>query len=106
MPRTSAPTLVALVSLVTSAATGTPLHAQDTRDTHDARRADTVSRRALAPGVAYRHVVDPRGPWDVHVVRVDLRRADLAVRAARARDSLRGRERVSELARRATTGGT
>src|SRR6476661_4172612 len=100
MPRTPAPTFVARFAC---AVTCLALHAARTR-AQGPGSADTVARRLLAPGVTYRHVVDARGPWDLHVVRVDLRRADVAVRAARARDSLRGRERVSEMARRATAG--
>ena len=61
----------------------------------------TVETRALAPGVTYRRLSDPRGPWEMHVVRVDLRRAPVTLAAAHARDSLRGRERTSDIARRA-----
>lgn len=70
-----------------------------------APRADTAAARTLAPGATYRHVVDPRGPWALHVVRVDLRQATLAVRHARAHDALRGRERTSEMVRRAVAAG-
>ena len=70
-----------------------------------AQRVDTTAARTLAPGVAYRSFVDARGPWVVHLVRVDLRRADLEVRAARAHDSLRSRERVTDMVRRATIAG-
>lgn len=61
--------------------------------------------RELAPGVSYWHSVDARGPWSIHVVRVDLRRAAVDLRAARAGNTLRGRERTSEMARRASAGG-
>lgn len=70
-----------------------------------AQRSDIVASRALAPGVRYHQHTDPRGPWRVSVVRIDLRRADLELRHARAHDSLRGRERTTEMARRAGTGG-
>jgi hypothetical protein len=70
-----------------------------------AQRVDTIAARTLAPGVAYRSVVDSRGPWVVHLVRVDLRRTDLEIRVARAHDSLRSRERTTDMVRRATTGG-
>jgi hypothetical protein len=73
-----------------------PMHAQ---------RTDTIAARDLAPGVAYRRIADARGPWVLHLLRVDLRRADLALRHARAHDSLRGRERTSEMVRRATAAG-
>ena len=42
-----------------------------------AQRVDTTAARTLAPGVAYRSFIDARGPWVVHLVRVDLRRADI-----------------------------
>jgi hypothetical protein len=71
-----------------------------------AQRADTTAARTVAPGVAYRRFVDARGPWVVNLVRVDLRRADLALRHARAHDSLRSRERTTEMVRRASAAGT
>ena len=71
----------------------------------DAQRAEPGATRSLAPGVTYRKLVDGRGPWVVYVLRVDLRRADLAVRHARAHDSLRGRERTSDMVRRTTGAG-
>ncbi len=70
-----------------------------------AQRGDTVATRRLAPGVTYSSIVDPRGPWTMHLVRVDLRRGDLAIRAARAQGQLRGRERTSEMSRRAEVDG-
>jgi hypothetical protein len=70
-----------------------------------AQASDTLAARELSAGVGYRHFVDKTGPWNVHLVRVDLRRADIEVRPARARDQLKGRERVSDMARRAAVGG-
>ncbi len=70
-----------------------------------AQRADTTAARSLAPGAAYRSFVDARGPWVVHLVRIDLRRTDLEIRPARAHDSLRSRERTTDMVRRATTSG-
>ncbi|MBL0173585.1 MAG: phosphodiester glycosidase family protein [Gemmatimonadaceae bacterium] len=61
--------------------------------------------RELAPGVSYRHVADARGPWSIHVVRVDLRRAAVDLQAARAGATLRGRERTSAMASRVSTAG-
>ncbi|MEQ1689967.1 MAG: phosphodiester glycosidase family protein [Gemmatimonas sp.] len=69
----------------------------------DAQPASAV--RELARGVSYWHVADARGPWRMHVVRVDLRRASIELRAARAGDQLRGRERTSAMARRVSTAG-
>ena len=59
--------------------------------------------RELAPGVSYTHSVDVRGPWSMHVVRIDLQRADIELRAVRAREQLRGRERPTEMVRRSTS---
>jgi hypothetical protein len=75
-----------------------PAHAQ-------AHRTDTLVARVVAPGVTYREITDRRGPWVMHVLRVDLRRADLAIRHVRAHDQLRGRERTSDMARRLQTEG-
>jgi hypothetical protein len=68
-------------------------------------QADAGTVRSLAPGVTHRRFVDPRGPWIVNVVRADLRRPELALRQVRARDSLRGRERASDMVRRLTATG-
>ncbi len=56
--------------------------------------------RVLAPGVRHQQLRDPRGPWLVHVVRVDLRRAAVEMRAARAHDQLRSREKTTDMDRR------
>ncbi|MEO6528358.1 MAG: phosphodiester glycosidase family protein [Gemmatimonadaceae bacterium] len=70
-----------------------------------ARHAETLASRAVAPGVSYRALSDDRGPWLMHVLRIDLRRADLAIQHVRAHDQLRGRERTSEMARRLSAAG-
>ena len=67
---------------------------------------DTVMSRELAPGVVYRHFIDTRGPWVMHLVRVDLRRDGIEIRHVRARDQLKGRERTSEISRRVSSAGT
>jgi hypothetical protein len=61
--------------------------------------------RELAPGVTYTQYTDARGPWAVNLVRVDLHRANIEIRAARAHDQLKGRERVSDMVRRANASG-
>ena len=68
-----------------------------------AQFGDTTAARELAPGVSYRQFHDARGPWSIHLVRVDLRRAD--VRGARALGQLRGRERVTDMVRREESTG-
>jgi hypothetical protein len=65
----------------------------------------TTPARELAPGVSYSQFTDPRGPWAFNLVRVDLRRADIEVRNARAFDQLKGRERVTDMVRRVNTTG-
>jgi hypothetical protein len=71
----------------------------------DAQDAPLGPGRTVAPGVTYLYFTETRGPWVVNVVRVDLRRADLEIRAVRALDRLRGRERVSDVARRVDATG-
>lgn len=66
---------------------------------------DTATSDALAPGIRHRRLVALSGPFTINVVEVDLRRRDLVVRAARAFDSLRGRERTSSIAARAAAHG-
>jgi hypothetical protein len=61
--------------------------------------------RELAPGVTHSQFTDPRGPWAINLVRVDLRRANIEIRAARAFDQLKGRERVSDMVRRVDNTG-
>jgi len=70
-----------------------------------AQRVPPTSTRELAPGVRYTHTLDPTGPWSVHVVRIDLTRADIELRGMRARDQLRGRERPTAMSRRAASDG-
>src|SRR6185369_1554366 len=45
------------------------------------------------------------GPFAIHLVTVDLRRSDIELRHARARDSLRGREKTTEMVKRAAGAG-
>jgi phosphodiester glycosidase len=71
----------------------------------NAQTRDTAVARDLAPGVSYRQFTDPRGPWAMNLVRVDLRRRNIEIRGARALDHLKGREHVSDMARRASTNG-
>lgn len=65
----------------------------------------TTAEHELAPGVNYSQFTDPRGPWAINLVRIDLRRASIELRPARAFDQLEGRERVSEMVRRANASG-
>ncbi len=60
----------------------------------------------MSRGVSYQHLSDPTGPWQLHVVRIDLRRQDVAFKHVHARDALRGRERTSSIAQRVSESGT
>jgi hypothetical protein len=66
---------------------------------------NSADTKQLAPGVSYRHWVDSTGPFAIHLVIVDLRRSDVELRHARARDALRGREKVSDMVKRARASG-
>jgi hypothetical protein len=61
---------------------------------------DSVATRVVAPGLVHRRLMANAGPWTVNVLEIDLRHRELGVKAARALDSLRGRDRVSAIARR------
>jgi Phosphodiester glycosidase len=65
------------------------------------REAEETTQ-VIRPGVLHRAIRDPRGPWNIHVLEVDLRQPDLFFETARARDSLYGRETTSDMARRKT----
>jgi len=65
-----------------------------------AQTVDTVVARELGPGVIYRKLVDRSGPFTINLVRVDLRRRDIELRAVRAHDALKGREKPSDMVRR------
>ena len=69
-----------------------------------AQQPDSVTTTTIAPGVVLRRIVRPAGPWVVNLVSVDLRRGDYEVRHVRARDSLRGREKVTSMVARAPEG--
>ena len=70
-----------------------------------AQRGDTTVARQLAPGVSYRQFTDPHGPWAINLVRVKLDRRGIEIREARALDKLKGRERVTDMVRRADAAG-
>ncbi len=69
------------------------------------RTVAAQTSRELAPGVSYTHVVDPRGPWSIHTVRIDLARAKIALREMHGRDALRGREKTTEIVKRTNATG-
>ncbi|MBI5601615.1 MAG: phosphodiester glycosidase family protein [Gemmatimonadetes bacterium] len=70
-----------------------------------AQHADSARTTTVAPGVTHARIQRADGPWVIHVLRVDLARADLAVRQVRAHDRLTSRERVSAMVARRAAGG-
>ena len=81
------------LSLALGAVTAQPSPAQPAA-------TDSARARMVAPGVTHRRIVRGAGPWRIHVLEVDLRRPELAVRGIRACDRLLGRERPTSIARR------
>ncbi len=59
----------------------------------------------IAPGITYRCLVRPEGPWVIHVARLDLRDERWQVDGVRAADRMVGRERVSAMAQRLAARG-
>jgi phosphodiester glycosidase len=64
-----------------------------------ARDAATVVWQ-VTPGVTIRRMYRPEGPWRVYAAEIGLATPDVAVRAVRACDLPRGRERPTAIARR------
>jgi hypothetical protein len=63
---------------------------------------DSVATEQVAAGVVHRRLVANQGPFTIHVVEVNLRRRDLTAAAMHAFESLRGRERTSDMVARRT----
>ena len=68
-----------------------------------ARAQDSARVDTLAPGVVHRHlwrasIGAAKGPWDLHVVEVDLRRPDVAIEGEHATGTLVGRRRTTVIA--------
>lgn len=70
-----------------------------------AQKGDTLTRRDLAAGVEYLQFADKTGPWRVNLVRVNMRVATVEFQHARAGDSLRGREKPTDMVKRAAAAG-
>lgn len=64
---------------------------------------DSSSVQQLRPGVIHRFIRDQRGPWDIHILEIDLTQPDLTIGAARALDTYFGREQTTSIARRHST---
>ena len=57
----------------------------------------------VAPGITYRHLSRPDGPFEIHLVRVDRAQGPWTLTVRHAFDSLRGREPTSSMATRLAT---
>lgn len=66
-------------------------------------RVQTVD--TIAPGVTYTCLMNPGGPWLLHVATVDLRNREYTIGGVRAHDRMVGRERVSAMAARLASRG-
>jgi Phosphodiester glycosidase len=71
-----------------------------------AQAGDTLARRLLSPGVEYLQFADKTGPWRINLVRINLRVARVDFQHVRASDSLRGREKPSDMVKRLSEAGT
>ncbi len=58
------------------------------------------STTVVRPGVIHERILDPRGPWTINIVSIDLAQPDLTIGSARALDRFLGREQTSSMARR------
>jgi hypothetical protein len=62
--------------------------------------SDSSSAQLIRPGVVHRFILDQRGPWQIHILEIDLTEPDLEIGCGRALDRLFGREQTSSIARR------
>ncbi len=70
-----------------------------------AQKGDTLVKRSLGPGVEYLQFTDKTGPWRFNLVRINLRVAAVEFQHVRASDSLRGREKPTDMVKRVSRGG-
>ncbi|HEX6052711.1 MAG TPA: phosphodiester glycosidase family protein, partial [Gemmatimonadaceae bacterium] len=95
----SDPNLVlGIILLVAGCARGPAVAAPTPTDAPRFAAGDSVSIDTVAPRVVHYHVRRPTGPFSIHVVTVPA--ALYEITAARALDSLHGRERVTDMVRR------
>lgn len=68
--------------------------------TLSAQQYDSVTSRAVAPGVTHKRIVVLSGPWRVNLLEIDLRQPGLVLRGVKAKDAFIGREKLSSMATR------
>jgi hypothetical protein len=66
---------------------------------------DSVTRREVVPGIVHTTIEREQGPWRVSVLAIDLRHREIGLRHLRAHDSLRTRDRPSEMFTRLSATG-
>jgi Phosphodiester glycosidase len=67
-----------------------------------AGQTDIVTIDTVRPGVIHRTLRRYEGPWQIHVLEIDLRQHELAIESARALDRVRGRETTGSMTRRSS----
>jgi exopolysaccharide biosynthesis protein len=67
---------------------------------------DSAFSEQLASGIVHRRFVANQGPFTIHVIEVNLKRADIAVTSAHAMGSLRGREQTTAMVARRRAAGS
>jgi hypothetical protein len=70
-----------------------------------AQQPDSIRVDTLSAGVTHIRLVRAAGPWVAHIVRVERRRASVALEQVRANDRLTSRERVTAMVARRTAAG-
>jgi hypothetical protein len=83
--------------VLASALLSEPLAAQAPRNTSIVPSDSTT---VVRPGLILNRIVDPRGPWTINILSIDLTQPDLAIGSARAHDKFLGREQTSSMAKR------
>lgn len=66
---------------------------------------DTVSVRSVGPGMTHYLIIAPAVPWNINVLKVDLKNPYLSVETVKANDRLAGREIISSMAARKSSLG-
>jgi len=67
--------------------------------------AQDTTRTPVGPGVMHTSIYDPRGPWAIHLIEVDLTNPYITLETVKAKDQLEGNERTSAMARRSSREG-
>ena len=62
--------------------------------------AGIIDSTPVGPGVIHYHVVKDTGPWQIHVLEIDLTNKWLKLKTVKANDRIMGRERTSLMAAR------